>query len=99
MRRKRGDTQQAQVLGEYAIVIGVIAFVCIVALLYFGVVLRGDFQSGGEQVQQTPFQPPTPSAPRSWPTALADCEHDGWKNFPQFANEDECVEYVDDLPP
>jgi hypothetical protein len=38
-------------LGEYAIVIGVIAFVCVVALLYFGIVLRGDFQSGGEQVQ------------------------------------------------
>ena len=99
-RPKRGDTERGQVLGEYAIVVGLIAFVCVVALLYFGVVLRDDYQSGGEQMQQTPYEPltpPTPSAPQSWPTTLADCEDGGWKDFPQFKNEAECVDYVNRL--
>jgi len=96
---KSGTTERGQVLGEYAVVIGLIAFVCVVALLYIGVVLRDDYKSGGQQVQQAPFEPPTPSARQSWPTTLADCEDDGWENYPQFASEDECVEYVDRLTP
>jgi hypothetical protein len=100
MRPKRGDSERGQVLGEYAIVIGLIAFVCAVALLYFGVVLRNDYQSGREQIQQAPYERPirpTPSAPQSWPTTLADCEDGAWKDFPQFKNEAECAEYVNRL--
>jgi hypothetical protein len=100
MRPKSGDAERGQVLGEYAIVIGLIAFVCVVALLYFGFVLRDDYESGGEQIQQAPYEPPTPvtpSVPQSSPTTLADCEDDGWKDFPQFKNEAECVEYINRL--
>jgi hypothetical protein len=100
LRPKSGDTERGQVVGEYAIVIGLIAFVCVVALLYFGFVLRDDYESGGGQIQQAPYEPPTPvtpSAPQSWPTTLADCEDGGWQDFPQFTNEAGCVEYINRL--
>ncbi len=56
-----------QVSTEFALVLGIIAFGCIVALPY--------------------------------PTALADCEDDGWKDFPQFADQSACEAYVDGLTP
>jgi Flp pilus assembly pilin Flp len=96
---ERGYTESGQVSGEYAIIIGVIALVCLVAVIVLGTGVREQFQSGGEQVQQTPFQPPTPSSESSWPSTLAECEHDGWRDFPQFANEADCRRYVDSLTP
>ena len=97
--QERGHTESGQVSGEYAIIVAVIALVCIVAVLVLGIGIRGQFQSGGEGVQQAPFQPPIPSSGVSWPATLAECEDGGWRNFPQFASEAECREYVDGLTP
>jgi len=42
--------------------------------------------------------PPTaPALP--YLTALTDCEDDGWKDFPQFADQSACEAYVDGLTP
>ena len=95
--QERGHTQTGQASGEYAIVLGAIAFVCVLAALFVGLGVRGQFQSGGEEVQQAPFQPPIASSEPSWPVTLAECEDGGWQDFPQFADEAECREYVEGL--
>jgi Flp pilus assembly pilin Flp len=87
-----------QVSAEYAIVMGAIAVVCIVALVFIGFAVSGRFESGGERVRQAPLEPPMPSG-LTWPTTLEECEDGGWRNFPQFADEDECTEYVEGLTP
>jgi Flp pilus assembly pilin Flp len=97
--QERGHTDSGQVSGEYAIVVCVIALVCIVAVVVLGTGIRGQYQSGGERVQQAPFQPPIPSSELSWPATLAECERGGWRDFPQFADEAECREYVEGLTP
>ena len=100
MEWERGNAESGQASGEFAILLGGIVLLCIVAVLLFALVLRGDFRSSGEQIQQ-PAQPraPLPSPQHAWPTTFAECENGGWKNFSQFENEDECVEYVDGLTP
>jgi Flp pilus assembly pilin Flp len=95
----RGHPQSGQAKAEYALIIGVIALACILAALFLGLALRERFESGGEQVPAAPFTPPVSSTPQSWPTTLAECEDGGWRNFPQFASEAECREYVDGLTP
>jgi Flp pilus assembly pilin Flp len=92
VRRERRELGQAS--GEYAIVVGVIVVVCIVAALFLGLAIRGQFGSASEPVQPAPFEPPRP-APVTWPTTLADCEDGGWRNYPQFRNETECREYIE----
>ncbi len=88
-----------QVSTEFALVLGIIAFGCIVALLYLGGGITRLFGSSADPL--TPggvFMPPTaPALP--YPTALADCEDDGWKDFPQFADQSACEAYVDGLTP
>ena len=96
MRRERRELGQAS--GEYAIVVGGIAVVCIVAALFLGLAIKGQFGSASETVQQAPFEPPR-SAPVTWPTSLADCVDGGWRDFPQFRNEAECRDYVESLGP
>ena len=97
---ERGNSQSGQASGEFAILLGGIVLVCIVAVLLFAFVLRTDFRSSGEQIQR-PAQPRAslPSPPHTWPTTFAECEDGGWKNFSQFENEEQCVEYVDGLAP
>ena len=97
---ERGHAQSGQASGEFAILLGGVVLVCIVAALLFAGVLRTDYRSSGEQLQQPAAPPaPIPTAPHTWPTTFAECEDGGWTNFPQFENEDECVEYVDGLTP
>ena len=96
MRRERRELGQAS--GEYAVVVGAIAVVCIVAALFLGLALKGQYESASEPVQQAPFEPPR-SAPLTWPTSLADCEDGGWRDFPQFRDEADCRAYVEDLSP
>ena len=93
------DTEAGQVSGGYAIVVGTIALVCVLAALFLGIAIRGQFQSVGVGVQQAPFQPPIPSSELSWPATLAECEDGGWQNYTQFATEVECVEYIDNRAP
>jgi Flp pilus assembly pilin Flp len=85
-----------QVSVEYAIVIGAIAVVCVVALVFVAFAVSDQFESGGERVRQGPFEPPMPSG-LVWPSMVEECEDGGWRNFPQFADEEECREYVEGL--
>ena len=84
---------------ELALVIGIIAFGCIVALLYLGGGVTRLFGSSADPLAPGGvLMPPTAPALTS-PTARADCEDDGWKAFPQFADQSACEAYVDGLTP
>lgn len=98
MSRRARDAQSGQASSEYAIVVGAIAVVCIVAAVFVGVAVKGQFGSTAEPIQGGPFEPPFPST-LTWPTTLEECQDDGWRNFAQFSDEGECVAYIDGLTP
>jgi len=88
-----------QVSAELALVLGMIAFGCIVALVYLGGGVTRLFDSSADPLRPGGvFLPPTAPA-LTYPTALVDCEDDGWKNFPQFADQAACEAYVEGVIP
>ena len=88
-------------MAEYAVVLAGIAVVCLVAAVFVGAAIQGRFRSTNTPTPAGPFEPPpTPAMPKpNSPTAIAECEGGGWRNFPQFDSEGECRRYVDSLPP
>ena len=95
---RRAESGQAAV--DYTLIVAGIAVVCALALLFVSGGINGLFDDAGTQIQQqqpAPLQPPVQSG-ETWPTSLADCENGGWRSFPQFDNESDCVDYVNSLP-
>jgi Flp pilus assembly pilin Flp len=86
---------------EYAVILAGIAVVCVVAALFVGATIKGRFDSTGTPTPAAPFTPPrpTPAPQLTYPTRLEECSHGGWRDFPQFASEAECRNYVDGLEP
>ena len=66
------------------------------AALFLGALIAAGFPSAGNpKVQpQAPFNPPT-QAPLTWSTEREDCIDGGWRDFAQFASEQECTDCVD----
>jgi hypothetical protein len=74
---------------------------CIAAALILGAVLNGRFDSSAK-----PFGPgtgtftrPSPPAQLVYPTRVDQCENGGWQSYPQFADEQECLDYLENLAP
>ena len=88
-------------MAEYAVILGGIALVCVVAALFIGATIKGRFDSTDTPTPAAPFTPPRPTpAPQiTYPTRLEECEHGGWRDFPQFASEPDCRDYIDSLEP
>ena len=87
-------------MAEYAIVLAGLAVVCLVAAVFVGAAIQGRFESTNTPTPANPFEPPPTRAvpqPNS-PTAIAECEDGGWRNFPQFDSEAECRRYVENSP-
>jgi Flp pilus assembly pilin Flp len=90
--------ESGQASGEYAIVVGAIAIVCLAAALFLGYTFRDRYGSTAEPVSGAPFEPPFPST-LSWPSTVEECEDDGWRSFAQFTDEEACTDYVASLSP
>ena len=91
--------QSGQTMSEYAVILGGLALVVVVAIVFLGGRIGDLFGGTGSSVQQpraAPFRPPYPSEV-SFPATLQDCQNGGWGNYPQFENEAECEAYIDDL--
>ena len=88
-------------MAEYAVILGGIALVCVVAALFIGATIKGRFDSTDTPTPAAPFTPPRPTpAPQiTYPTTLEECEHGGWRDFPQFESEQDCRAYIDSLEP
>ena len=90
MRQRERERSAGQVSGEYAIVLGAIALVCMVALFAIGIAVRGQLGSPDPgATPQQPFTPPAHPAPTRVPTTIEECEHDGWRTF-GFRSEADC---------
>ena len=90
--------ESGQTFAEYAVVLGAIAFGCIVAVLFLGGGVTDLFGSTARPLAPGTHQPPVPSE-LPYPTRLEECADDGWRDFPQFADEAACREYVESLSP
>ena len=87
--------ESGQTMAEYALLLGGLAIVCIVAVVFLGGRIGDLFGGTGASLQHGPFIPPSPKkSPLLYPATIEDCQDGGWRNFPQFANEAECKEYV-----
>jgi Flp pilus assembly pilin Flp len=99
--RGRHASESGQTMAEHAIVLAAIAVVCVLALMLLAVAIRGQVGSAQPPTPGAPLEPPSVGtvAQPSSPTTLAECEHGGWRDFPQFHNEAECKQYVHSLRP
>lgn len=101
MGRRRLASESGQTQAEYVLVVAGIAIACIAAALILGAVLSGRFDSSAKPFGPGTgtFTPPNPPAPLVYPTSVEQCEKGGWKSYPQFADEHECLDYVQHLAP
>ena len=98
--REELRSQSGQTLADYALILGGIAIVVVVAIVFLGGGIGELFGGTGSSVQPRPatFTPPRPSAV-SFPATLHDCQEGRWRNYSQFTTESECAAYVDQLTP
>jgi Flp pilus assembly pilin Flp len=95
IRRCKRDASVGQVTSEYAVVLGAIALVCVVALFVLGTVVNGLFESPDlGPTPQRPFTPPARTTTTRLPTTIEECEHGGWRTFGVFSSEADCKDFV-----
>jgi Flp pilus assembly pilin Flp len=101
MGRRLLASESGQTQAEYVLVVAGIAMACIAAALILGAVLNGRFDSSAKPYGPGTgtFTPPSPPAQLVYPTRVDQCEKGGWQNYPQFADEHECLDYVENLAP
>jgi Flp pilus assembly pilin Flp len=97
VRRHDLRADHAQVAAEYVLVLAGVAVGCIVAVLYFGGTVSGLFDSSGKPMRSAPFRPPASGV--AYPASLEDCEDPGWRDYPQFPDEQSCRDYLEGLNP
>lgn len=101
MRRRRLAAESGQTQSEYVLVIAGIAIACIVAALILGSLVRGSFDSSAKPFGpgSGTLTPPSPPAQLVNPTQVEECENGGWQSYPQFPDEQTCLDYVESLAP
>jgi hypothetical protein len=81
------------VTAEYAVIVGLIAVGCIVALLWLGKPINALFHEPTNLPNEQPFTPPVHQSDPSAPASLEDCLNGGWQSF-GFASQADCEAYV-----
>jgi Flp pilus assembly pilin Flp len=93
-RQGRRAPDAGQTTAELALIVGGIAVVCIVAVVFLGAPIDRLFREPAAQIpQHQPFTPPVTPGPGNKPTTLDDCSHGGWQTY-GFASQQECEDYV-----
>ncbi len=83
-------------MSEYALILGGIALVCVLAVLFLGDRISDLFDRTAQPIAPT-SEPTSPSVP--YPLAISDCQDGGWQSFPQFASEGACEDWVNGITP
>lgn len=94
-----GRTESGQALVDYTLILAAVAIGCVVVILFLSGGLNGLFGSTGTRIHQAPLEPPVSSPGLTWPTSIDDCTDGGWRDFPQFVDESQCLDYVNGLAP
>jgi len=88
--------ESGQTTAEYALILGGVAVVCIVAVLFLGRPIDGLFRKPASLVPPSqPLMPPLVPGPGNEPTSPADCDNGGWQTY-GFASQAACEQYVAD---
>jgi Flp pilus assembly pilin Flp len=83
-----------QATAEYALILGGIAVVCIVAVLFLRHPIDGLFRKPVALIPPSqPFTPPVAPGTLPEPTSLADCAGEGWRDY-GFDTENDCETFV-----
>ena len=80
-----------QTTTEFVLILAAIALGCLVALIVFGGAVGDLFGTISHPSSPSPFVPPNPV---DVPTTVDDCLGEGWRNYPQFADEAACIQFV-----
>ena len=88
-----------QVMPEYALIVAAIAIGCVFAILVYAGIVNGLFGSTAKPLNPAPFVPPVTTLELTYPTSADECLDGGWRDFPQFPDEQACLDYVASLGP
>ena len=100
MGRQRLASESGQTQAEYVLVVAGIAIACIAAALILGAEWAVRLVGEAVRPRNRHIHPSEPN-PRSSSTAtrVDQCENGGWQSYPQFADEQECLDYLENLAP
>lgn len=84
-------------MSEYALILGGIALVCVLAVLFLGDRISDLFDRTAKPIVPASAVPTGPGVP--YPLTLADCRDGGWQSFPQFASQGACEDWVNGIRP
>jgi Flp pilus assembly pilin Flp len=98
VRRRPLADESGQTFSEFAVIVGGIAMVCLLAVLFIGGGVADLFGSTAGPLAPGAHQPPNPSE-LPYPTTADECVDEGWQNFPQFEDEIACLDFVGGLEP
>jgi hypothetical protein len=93
-RQGRRAPDAGQTTAELALIVGGIAVICIVAVVFLGAPIDRLFREPAAQIpQHQPFTPPVTAGLGNEPATLEDCANGGWQTY-GFASQQECEDYV-----
>ena len=99
MRRNAVDAEAGQAAAEYVLIAAAVAIGCAMAVLFFGAAVTNLFGTSARPIKAAPFRPPVRSGEITFPATVDECVDGGWRDFPQFADETACTDYVASLAP
>jgi Flp pilus assembly pilin Flp len=99
MGRSRLRCPSGQTEAEFALIVAGVAIACILAVLFLGGAVGGLWDRSTKPVSPSTFNPPSDPPSVVEPLSAADCEGEGWTNFPQFATQQDCFDFVAGLGP
>ena len=94
MARNTYRSQSGQTSVETVLIVAAIALACLVAVFFLGGGISRVFDSILDPSGPSPSSPFVPPTPATVPRTVEDCLDDGWHNYPQFIDEEACVEFV-----
>jgi Flp pilus assembly pilin Flp len=94
MERSRLHAESGQTSVETVLTIAAIALGCLVAAIFLSGSIRGIFGSISDPTGPQPSAPFVPPAVVAVPVTVEDCLNGGWRNYPQFTNQGQCVHFV-----
>lgn len=99
VRRLTSLPESGQTSAEYVLIVAAIAVGCALGALLLSGAITNLFGSSARPMKSAPFRPPVRPAPLQYPATADECVDGGWRDYPQFADEAACTDYVDGLSP
>jgi Flp pilus assembly pilin Flp len=94
MEQNRLHSESGQASVETVLIIAAIALGCLVTAIFLSSSIRGIFGSISDPSGPPPSAPFVPPAVEVVPVTIEDCLNGGWRNYPQFTNQGQCVHFV-----